>query len=386
VCLAVACDALTATAPFVEHGTTYYTVPVSTDSRREHALRALETRQLLRRDLTPYQEVVDEVAPDLVHVHGTEGWFGLGISHWSPPSVISIQGVLSSCARLESRGRDRDAWLSASPRLALRGSGIVHASRTMKRLARREQEVVASCDYFIGRTSFDHAFVASMRPGAKYYHCDELLRDAFMKAPPWTPRDSTPYVVACSGGDYARKGLGIALEAVRLLRAHAGLDVVLRMVGAVRAGESLAAFARRARRLGLAHCIQMTGLLNARQTINALVTADAYCLPSHADNSPNTLCEAMALGLPIAASAAGGIPSIAAHEEDALLVQDGDPYALAGALLRLLRDRQLAMRLAASARARALTRHDPVRVTQELLDAYDAILHDVMARRNGHRL
>lgn len=64
--------------------------------------------------------------------------------------------------------------------------------------------------------------------------------------------------------------------------------------------------------------------------------------PSHIDNSPNGLCEAMLLGMPIIAIYAGGIPSLLVNRREGLLVQDGDPYAMAGAIIELLKDAGLA--------------------------------------------
>jgi len=77
----------------------------------------------------------------------------------------------------------------------------------------------------------------------------------------------------------------------------------------------------------------------------------AIGLPTHADNSPNSLAEAMVVGTPCVAGAAGGIPTLGRDGVDALLVQHDDPYALAGAILRLIDDPPLAR--AGSPRTRA---------------------------------
>lgn len=105
----------------------------------------------------------------------------------------------------------------------------------------------------------------------------------------------------------------------------------------------------------------------------------AIGFPTHADNSPNSLAEAMAVGTPCVASAAGGIPTLAREGVDALLVQDDDPYALAGTILRLIDDRALAR--AGSPRTRrtratalALPAANKVRMT--MLEIYRSIISD----------
>ena len=72
---------------------------------------------------------------------------------------------------------------------------------------------------------------------------------------------------------------------------------------------------------------------------------------SRIDNTPHVLIEAMAAGLPIVSTAAGGIPDMVEHERTALLVPLDDPRALADAVLRILNEDGLAPRLVAAARA-----------------------------------
>ncbi len=77
--------------------------------------------------------------------------------------------------------------------------------------------------------------------------------------------------------------------------------------------------------------------------------ADIFVLPSHSEGSPNVLLEAMAAGLPIVATAVGGVPESVTNEESALLVGPRNPQQLARAIGRLHDDPQLAARLGAAA-------------------------------------
>jgi glycosyltransferase involved in cell wall biosynthesis len=77
---------------------------------------------------------------------------------------------------------------------------------------------------------------------------------------------------------------------------------------------------------------------------------DAVVLPSRGEGLSQALLEAMALGLPVVASRAGGNPDLVSHGDDGLLVAPRDPAAFAGALARLLGDAGLRRRLGAQAR------------------------------------
>jgi glycosyltransferase involved in cell wall biosynthesis len=76
-------------------------------------------------------------------------------------------------------------------------------------------------------------------------------------------------------------------------------------------------------------------------------------LPSHSEGSPNVLLEAMAAGLPIVATAVGGVPEIVEHEKQALLVEKENPSALAKSIKRLLDHPCLCAQLSAAARQKA---------------------------------
>jgi glycosyltransferase involved in cell wall biosynthesis len=78
-------------------------------------------------------------------------------------------------------------------------------------------------------------------------------------------------------------------------------------------------------------------------------------LPSHSEGSPNVVLEAMAAGLPIAATQVGGVPEIIVDRETALLVPARDPDALAAAVGELLMDPELSRRLGAAAAKQAQT-------------------------------
>ncbi len=88
-----------------------------------------------------------------------------------------------------------------------------------------------------------------------------------------------------------------------------------------------------------------------------LPAADAVVLPSRNEGMPIALIEAMALGLPIVATAVGGVPDLIDTGTHGLLVPPRDPRSLAFALARVLTDLPLAREFGAAARARAEERY-----------------------------
>ena len=97
---------------------------------------------------------------------------------------------------------------------------------------------------------------------------------------------------------------------------------------------------------------------------------DVVVLPSRREGLSQALLEAMALGLPVVASRAGGNADLVTHGEDGWLVPPRDGPAFARALARLLADRALRERLGARARQTARGRFSLARTAAATEAAY----------------
>ena len=82
----------------------------------------------------------------------------------------------------------------------------------------------------------------------------------------------------------------------------------------------------------------------------------------------------MLLGMPVVATNVGGTPSLLKDEEEGLLVQSGDSYATAGAVLEILRNQEWAAQMGEKARARGLKRNDRDAICDRVLEIYKDIL------------
>jgi glycosyltransferase involved in cell wall biosynthesis len=100
-----------------------------------------------------------------------------------------------------------------------------------------------------------------------------------------------------------------------------------------------------AARLGVAAEVLFTGAQPLSVLPAYYASADVFALPSTFDNSPNVLLEAMACELPVVATRVGGVPRYVTDRENGLLVEPGQPAALASALASLLDDAALRTRL-----------------------------------------
>jgi|SRR5581483_11113282 len=120
-------------------------------------------------------------------------------------------------------------------------------------------------------------------------------------------------------------------------------------------------------RLGLGERFQFLGF--REDPVRVLVAADVFCLSSRFEGLPISLLEAMAAGLPVVATAVGGVASVVADGREGRLVPAGDPVALAAALAEM-REPRIRARYAAAAgeRARAFGIDRAVRRQQALYE------------------
>jgi glycosyltransferase involved in cell wall biosynthesis len=131
---------------------------------------------------------------------------------------------------------------------------------------------------------------------------------------------------------------------------------------------------KHAQSLGIASNIRWLGLIDDVPVL--WQAADIGVLASHQEGLPNSLLEAMALGVPMVATRVGGVTDIATDEEDALLVSPHAPQALATALLRLTNSPELRLRLGRAAKARV---HNTFSL-QACIDGYRH-LYELMLRQ-----
>jgi glycosyltransferase involved in cell wall biosynthesis len=102
--------------------------------------------------------------------------------------------------------------------------------------------------------------------------------------------------------------------------------------------------------------------------------ATALVLPSHEDNCPMTVLEAMAAGVPVLASRVGGVPDLVEDGVTGLFCDPAVPETMRQGLHRLLTDVALRNQLARTARETALERFHPKIIAQNHLDIYREVL------------
>jgi glycosyltransferase involved in cell wall biosynthesis len=166
------------------------------------------------------------------------------------------------------------------------------------------------------------------------------------------------------------KGFGFLLEATMVLRDRFP-DLRVQLAGS---GTNEPQLRSQAERLGLAGVVDFLGW---QQDVNALHHRwQVLAQPSLHEGFGLAALEAMAAGVPVVASATGGLPELVEDERTGFLVPVGDIAALAGRLARLLDDEALRLRMGEAARRRAASSFSVDEMAARTAAVYDELLFE----------
>ncbi len=129
-------------------------------------------------------------------------------------------------------------------------------------------------------------------------------------------------------------------------------EATLTMIGPDKGDGSLERTRRTAAGLGVTDGLQVVLGVPKSEVPRALAAGDVFLNTTAADNTPVSVLEAMACGLVVVSTNAGGLGYLLEHGRDALLVPPGDAEAMAAATMRLLTEPGLAAELGQAGRVK----------------------------------
>lgn len=331
-------------------------------------------------------KVIDDFKPDIIQIFGTESGMGDIVGKTKIPVIIHLQGLLNPYISMWlPRGTTlRDIFFKSSFRELVVRRDLVSDFKIFKKKARREDMVIKNAKYFFGRTDWDRRFVKLLNDEIEYFHCDEVLRPfIYENSGKWrNPANNTLKLVTTINAEMY-KGLDIVLQTARILKSKTPLNFEWNIIG-IASNNRIIKMMEKNRSCRFKNFpINFLGVKQGKEMISELLGSNMFIHPSHADNSPNSVCEAMLLGMPVIAGFVGGITSLINDKENGLLYNSNDPYDLAGIILQIANDREKLERLGRSANTTAIKRHDPTVIVETIKNTYKEILANDNLNFNG---
>lgn len=318
--------------------------------------------------------VVNDFKPDVIQVFGSEWCFGLLAERTNVPIVIHMQGSILAYnnALMPPLYSVWDlimgmGWNPTSQLNAWLGRKKDKARQEM------EERILRSVKYYMGRTAWDKNIVHLYNPGCHYFYCSEALRKSFIEtAEFWRPPKNRKFKIVTTGISSFWKGIDTILRTAYLLKER-GFD--FEWICAGKMDPLHKKIVEHKEHLKYEeNNVKITGFLKQDQLHQLLLSADLYVHTAYIDNSPNAVCEAQYLGLPIIATYVGGIPSLIENGKEGILIPANDPFTLAGKILELSYDVSISVSMGQASHERAVIRHNPDTIYQDLLNCYNEII------------
>ena len=339
-----------------------------------------ELEETFRKEIRTFQ-------PDVIHSWGVEYHHALAMVNAAeaegklPNMVASIQGLCRFLAEHYTDGIPEKACRRSTFRDFIRKDNLLQQQEKFVLRGKLETKTLEQLHHVIGRTDWDYDCALSVNPGIHYHFCNETLRETFYEGH-WNYDRCKKHSVFASSCSYPIKGFHYLLKAfAQVVKTYP--DATLFVTGSSFLSKDLKGKLRQsgyekylaslARKYHLEDKLVFLGHLSADQMKQAYLDANVFALPSTLENSPNSLGEAMVLGVPSVAADVGGVRNLMNHGREGLIYEPGNVQALAEGIGQLFALEDRAAALGEAARVHALQTHDPDKNLQDLIHIYHEI-------------
>ena len=329
------------------------------------------------------ENILKEEKPDVIHIWGTENEHALavieaaisvGISH---KVVISIQGMLSVYAKSYYAFLPSNVIHGFSIKDMLQGN-IWQQKRMFERKGKIEIEAIKKVTHVIGRTDWDRANVWNINPDVKYHFNNEILRKEFYEGA-WSYDSCEKLTIFCSQAHYPIKGIHLMIQALAIIKRQFP-EVKLYIGGKDFSSEKrfkLNAYQRYVLDLieenHLKENVKFTGFLDAAQMRKQFLKSNVFVSPSSIENSPNSVGEAMLLGVPVVSSRVGGVHNMLVHGKHGFLYPVDEISMLAYYVCQVFENNESVQNMAHLACEKAKITHNVKKNMSELLQIYEDV-------------
>lgn len=332
-----------------------------------------------------FAEIFDHFSPYVLHIFGTEyGHTLAALKAFGKPekSLVGLQGIISLCAKAYMADLPKEIQQKRTFRDRLKKDSLLEQQEKFRIRGEREKESIALTGHVTGRTQFDKDAALQINPRVQYHPMNETMRSCFYTGN-WSLESCKKHSIFFSQADYPLKGFHYLLQALpKILQQFPDTTVTV-------AGNSLVQFHTIKEKLKISaygaylrkvmqenrleEKIRFLGKLEAEQMKQAYLNCHTFVCASSLENSPNSVAEAMLLGVPVVAPIVGGIPSMVETEKEGILYAPGNTEALAEAIIRLWQQDELAQNLGAKGQIKAKKAHNGANNYSKLLAMYQEI-------------
>ena len=347
---------------------------------KEHTLGVAEER---------FVEILEDFKPDVIHIWGTEY-----LHSWAMTSacrylgrlgqvVVHIQGLVSVCALHYGFGLSDEVKA-----VKKNGRSIQDEIEDFKMRGKYEIRLWETVQHAAGRTEWDRACVRQINPKIAYYHCGEILRKEFYENDiKWDVEQCKRHSIFISQAIYPVKGFHLVLDTMARLRDKYP-DLLIHIAGTnlLESGSAYADYVcRKIDLYNLWDHIVFTGTVTAEEMIGCYRHANVFLSASTIENSSNSICEALRIGVPVVSSFVGGVMSLIEHEKTGFLYPLDAGYMQQYYIEKIFDDDACAMNMSKNAAARSKIINNKKEIVHTVSEIYSRIAEDYASVHCAYR-
>lgn len=327
-----------------------------------------------------FVKILEEIKPDIVDINGTEELhslaMGIACKLTGTPFVLSIQGLVSVFSSYFESGLPHKIIKKGN----INNTSIFYFKQKYEIDGANEKLLIGMSENIMGRTEWDKANVKIINPLSNYHHVGRILRNEFYVEDLWSIEKCERHSIFIGQFSLPIKGFHFFLKAISMLvKKYPDLSVYV--LGGELDNNPWKHMENSYQdyinglidTFGLRKHIIFAGFLTANKIREYMLRSNVFVLSSSIENSPNTLGEAMMLGVPCVASMVGGVPSMLTHEKEGYLFQYDAECMLAYYVEKIFDDDDLAKKLSFGSHARAIKNHDREKNSNDLIKVYQEV-------------
>ena len=281
-------------------------------------------------------EIIDKVKPDLIHIWGTEFFWGTLTIYIKDEYkiLLEIQGLTIQI---------KDQFYGGlTPFEILQAIGIKELLRyqtnpfyqyfILKKSAETEKEIISNQKFISVQSAWSKSIVSSINSKAKLFDSLIPLREEFLNnAGSWCYQNKQTIFVSASS-PHLFKGLHVILRALNVLKSI-GFEYTLRIGGSLIGGILEAGYIswlkKEINKNSLTDNVVWLGPLDGEEIVKELKNADVCVIPSYIESYCLALYESICIGTPVVCSYAGAMPEAIKYNHNLKFFQPGDYYLCA---------------------------------------------------------
>jgi glycosyltransferase involved in cell wall biosynthesis len=303
-----------------------------------------------RKTIIEIQKIVESINPEIIHIWGTEGYWGmLSTQGYIKGNIIlEIQGLKFTIAKYFYSGLSfRDILNCFGLREFLKPSvSLLGLKYHFNKWGKLEKRMLKGHKVISTQSDWVRAHVKNVNSQAQLFNTSILLRPEFIVADKWEADHCVPYQIFTSFSSSASyKGIHVLLDTVTMLNSRYP-QIRLFIAGSVKSGIREDGYSKWLKKkiikLGISEYVFWLGSLDAEEIILQLYNANVVVIPSFVESYSVTFDEALTVGVPTVASFAGAMPELAIHEKSALFFPPGDTALCANAIEKFFLDKEYA--------------------------------------------